>query len=142
MRLSLSTLAQAESFPAHPTPSFGFIFFLCARPKSLRSCPTLCDTVDGSPQGSSVFGDSPGRNTGVGCHALLQGIFPTQGLNLDLLHAGREVQNYCRCVRIYLVTPCVLLLKCIPSEGSGFVWFARDSASWASRRSWHTVGAQ
>ena len=32
------------------------------------------------PPGSSVHGDSPGKNTGVGCHALLQGIFPTQGL--------------------------------------------------------------
>jgi len=31
--------------------------------------------------GSSVHGDSPGKNNGVGCHALLQGIFPTQGLN-------------------------------------------------------------
>ena len=29
--------------------------------------------------------DSPGKNVGVGCHALLQGIFPTQGLNLHLL---------------------------------------------------------
>ena len=32
-----------------------------------------------SLSGSSVHGDSPGVNTGVGCHALLQGIFPTQG---------------------------------------------------------------
>ena len=39
-----------------------------------------------SPPGSSVHGDSPGKNTGVGCHALLQGIFPTQGLNLGLPH--------------------------------------------------------
>ena len=30
--------------------------------------------------------DSPGKNTGVGCHFLLQGIFPTQGLNPGLLH--------------------------------------------------------
>ena len=30
--------------------------------------------------------DSPGKNTEVGCRALLQGIFPTQGLNLCLLH--------------------------------------------------------
>ena len=30
--------------------------------------------------------DSPGKNTGVGCHALFQGIFPTQGLNLGLPH--------------------------------------------------------
>ena len=29
---------------------------------------------------------SPGKNTGVGCHFLLQEIFPTQGLNLCLLH--------------------------------------------------------
>ena len=37
--------------------------------------------------------DSPGKNTGVGCHALLQGIFLTQRSNLHLLHlttlAGR-----------------------------------------------------
>ena len=39
-----------------------------------------------SPPGSSVHGDSPGRNTGVGSHALLQGIFPTQGSNPGLSH--------------------------------------------------------
>ena len=39
-----------------------------------------------SPLGSSVHGDSPGKNTGMGCHFLLQGIFPTQGSNLHLLH--------------------------------------------------------
>ena len=43
-----------------------------------QSCPTLCDPIDCSPPGSSVRGDSPGKNTGVGCRALLQGIFPTQ----------------------------------------------------------------
>ena len=41
--------------------------------------------MDCSPPGSSVHGNSPGKNTGVGCHALLQGIFLTQGLNLSLL---------------------------------------------------------
>ena len=46
-----------------------------------RSCLTLCEPLDCSPPGSSVHGDSPGKNTGVDCHALLQGIFPTQGLN-------------------------------------------------------------
>ena len=39
----------------------------------------LCNPVDCSPPGSFVHGDSPGKNTGAGCHALLQGIFPTQG---------------------------------------------------------------
>ena len=36
------------------------------------------------PTRPSVHGDSPGKNTGVGCHALHQGIFPTQGSNLGL----------------------------------------------------------
>ena len=42
--------------------------------------------MDCSPPGSSVHGDSPGKNTGVGCHFLLQGIFPNQGWNSCLLH--------------------------------------------------------
>ena len=42
------------------------------------------------PPGSSVHGDFQGKNTGVGCHALLQGIFPTQGSNPGLPH--------CRCL--------------------------------------------
>ena len=41
--------------------------------------------MDYSPPGFSVHEDSPNKNTGVGCHALLQGIFPTQGLNAPLL---------------------------------------------------------
>ena len=48
-----------------------------------QSCPTLCDC---SQPGFSVHGDFPDKNTGVGCHALLQGIFPTQGSNLVLPH--------------------------------------------------------
>ena len=46
----------------------------------------LCGPMDCSPPGSSGHGDSPGKNTGVGCHVLLQRIFPTQGLNPGLLH--------------------------------------------------------
>ena len=42
--------------------------------KSLQSCPTLFNLMDCSLPGSSVHGDSPGRNTGVGCYAIpLQG---------------------------------------------------------------------
>ena len=40
-----------------------------------QSCPTLCSPMDCSPPGSSVHRDSPGKYTGVGCHALLQGSF-------------------------------------------------------------------
>ena len=54
-----------------------------------QSCLTLCNPMDCSPPGSSVHGDSPVKNTGVGCHALLQGIFPTQGSNPGLMHCRR-----------------------------------------------------
>ena len=50
-----------------------------------QSCPTLFDTMGCSPPASSPR-NSPGKNTGVVCHFLLQGIFPTQGSNLCLLH--------------------------------------------------------
>ena len=45
--------------------------YMYAAAKSLQSCPTLCDPIDGSPPGSCPW-DSPGKNTGVGCHFLLQ----------------------------------------------------------------------
>ena len=51
-----------------------------------QSCLTLFDLKDCSPPGSSIHGDSPGKNTGVSCHAPLQGIFPTQGSNPGLPH--------------------------------------------------------
>ena len=38
-----------------------------AAAKSLQSCLTLCDPIDGSPPGSLNPWDSPGKNTGVGC---------------------------------------------------------------------------
>ena len=44
-----------------------------------QSHQTLCHPMDCSPPGSSVPVDSPGKNPRVGCHALLQGIIPTQG---------------------------------------------------------------
>ena len=51
-----------------------------------QSCLTLCNPMDCRLPGSSIHGDSPGKNTGVHCHALLQGLFPTQGSNPGLLH--------------------------------------------------------
>ena len=42
-----------------------------AAAKSRQSGPTLCNPIDGSPPGSSSW-DSPGKNTAVGCHFLLQ----------------------------------------------------------------------
>ena len=55
----------------------------------VQLCLTLYDPMDCSPPDSSVHGNSPSENTGVGCHSLLQGIFLTQGLNLGLLHCGQ-----------------------------------------------------
>ena len=49
-------------------------------------CPTRGNPMHCSSPGSSVHGDSPGKNTGVGCHALLQRIFPNQGSNPGLPH--------------------------------------------------------
>ena len=46
-----------------------------------QSCLILCDPMD-----PSVHEDSPGKNTGVGCHSHLQRIFLTQRSNLGLLH--------------------------------------------------------
>ena len=43
-----------------------------AAAKSFQSCPTLCDPIDGSPPRLPHPWDSPGKNTGVGCHFLLQ----------------------------------------------------------------------
>ena len=50
---------------------------------------TVCDPMDRSPPGSSVYGNSPGKNTGVSCHAFLQGIFLTQGVNPGLPHCRK-----------------------------------------------------
>ena len=57
-----------------PTPQTHLVdtaLFLSSPCQLLQSCLTLCDPVDCSLPGSSVCGDSPGKNTGVGCHALL-----------------------------------------------------------------------
>ena len=55
----------------------------------VQSCLAFCNPMGCSPLGSSVHGNSPGKNTGVDCHALCQGIFPTQGSNPGLPHYGQ-----------------------------------------------------
>ena len=61
--------------------------------KVVQSCLTLRDPLDCSPSGFSVHGDSLGKNTGVGSHALLQGIFPTQGSNPGLPHCRQVTRE-------------------------------------------------
>ena len=53
-----------------------------------QSCLTLCDPINCSLPGSSVHGSSLSKNTGVGSHSLLQGIFLTQGSKLVSCIAG------------------------------------------------------
>ena len=65
---------QEDSVPSEPH---------CAH---LLSHVRLCDTMNCSLPGFSVLGNSSGKNTGVGCHALLQGTFPTKGSNPGLPH--------------------------------------------------------
>ena len=53
----------------YKSPLSSFIPAMCL---VAQSCPTLCNSVDYSLSGSSVHGDSPSKNTEVGCHFLLQ----------------------------------------------------------------------
>ena len=84
-RIRLKWLSSSSS--SHLAYSLGFIIY------DVHSCSVVSNSLwpHGlySPPGSSVHGDSPGKNSGVDCHAPLQGIFPTQGLNPDLLHCRR-----------------------------------------------------
>ena len=62
-----------EDFTRSLNLNWGFISIsTITAAKSLQSCPTLYDPIDGSPPSSPLPWDSPGKNTGVGCHFLLQ----------------------------------------------------------------------
>ena len=58
-----------------------------------QSSPTLCDPMDCSLPGSSIQGIFPGNSTGFSFYFLLQGIFPTQGLNPGLLHCRQTLYH-------------------------------------------------
>ena len=54
-------------------------------------CLTLCHPIDLARL--LCAWNSPRKNTGVGCHSLLQGIFPTQGSNLGFLHCRQTLYH-------------------------------------------------
>ena len=54
---------------------------MCCAVIVIQPWPTLCYPMDCNPPVFSVLGDSPGKNIGVGCHALLQGIVSTHAFN-------------------------------------------------------------
>ena len=83
------------TFLEFPFSSIGlFLSMAVCMCLATQSCLTFCDPMYCSPSGSSVHGDSPGKNTGVGCHALLQGIFWTQGSNPGLPHCIRSFTTW------------------------------------------------
>ena len=78
-------LSNQVTFPlCFPTPLLSSLVS-CKCAKLLQSRATFWDSKDCGLPGSSVPGGSPGKNTKVDCHALLQRIFPTQGSNPRLL---------------------------------------------------------
>ena len=99
-----SELSGGQFYPGDP-PFLGYIspailpfrnwashalISLWSEVKVTQLCLTLCDPMDCSPPGSLESPwDSPGKNTGVGGHSLLQGIFPIQTANPGLLHCRR-----------------------------------------------------
>ena len=101
--------AQRERKPVHLSCPRGVLSQASRNDLSFKACAyvhvkslsTLSDLMDCSLPGSLVHGDSLGRNTGVSCHALLQGIFPTQGLNPSRLHCRQVLYHVshqgCQC---------------------------------------------
>ena len=71
-RVRLFATPWTAAYQAPPSTGFSRqeYFVNAAAAKSRQSCPTLCDPIDGSPPGSRPW-DSPGNNTGAGCHFLL-----------------------------------------------------------------------
>ena len=88
----LNNPTRLRVYPLSQDPVFLLLSGKCMHNRSVVS--NLLKPNDCSLPGSSTHGDSPGKITGVGCHALLQGIFPTQGLNPGLPH--------CRCILYHL----------------------------------------
>ena len=84
---------------------------MCVKVKVLvtQSCPTLCDLLDCSlcPR------DSPGKNTGVGSHSLLQGIFLTQGSNPGLLALWAVFNFWVSKERYVYLCVCMYIYVCI-----------------------------
>ena len=65
---------------------------VCVCVQSLQSCLTLCDPMDCSPPGSSVHGDSPGKNTGVGLPCPPPGGLPRDQTQVSYISCiGRQV---------------------------------------------------
>ena len=103
----------------------------------LQSCLVLCNSMDCSPSGFSCSWDSPGKNTRMSCHALLQGPFLTQGSNLYLFIciARQVLYHWCHLGSLHMFTHLVLHLP-FPAWGSVPV---PRSHPWSCTQAW-TLG--
>ena len=79
----------------------------------IQSGLTLCDHKDCSLPGYSVHGDSTGKNTGGGCHSLLQGIFLIQGWNPGLLNCRQILYHLSHQGSPITIKPRPILIKII-----------------------------
>ena len=98
-----ASLSDSEYKSKFQTDFLTIIFGCAVLCLVTQSCPTFCDPMDCSLPRSSVHGDSPGKKTGVGCHALLQRIFSTQGWNPGLCIAGRFFTSWATRDALFLV---------------------------------------
>ena len=105
-----SPTLQADSLPFEsPGKPITLYCFLVT-----KSCPILCNPKHCSPPGSSAHGFCWGKNTGVGCHFLFQGIFLTQGWILLLLLGRRILYHWAITeVLMYIIYLYVYTQKCI-----------------------------
>ena len=99
-----------------------------------QSRPTLCDPTDSSMPGSSVHGDSPDKNTVVGCHFLLQGIFLTPGTSPQAVkplrhRAGKKVVGGLAVPLAATGAP-----RFPPAHGQGCVWSCGSDTIWERAR--------
>ena len=85
-----------SGFPPLNVRVFSFKIIFCYCCLFAKLCPVLCSPHGLQPTRFLCPWDFPGKNTGVDCHFLLQGIFPTQGSNLCLLHqqVGSSLLSY------------------------------------------------
>ena len=102
----LKVFIRVTFFNSLLSPLFFILLHICFSPPSIKSkvkvkvaprSPTLCDPLSVAARLLSPW-NSPGRNTGVGSHSLLQEIFLTQLLNPGLLHCRKilyHLSNFC-----------------------------------------------
>ena len=90
-KVAVTTPCTPEPTAEPGTQTRSHSHFLTGYRKAVSVRSAVSDPVDCSPPGSSVHRILQARVRGVGCHFLLQGLFPTRGLNPHLLH--RQVDS-------------------------------------------------